>query len=427
MWLRWLHRDAIKYYILFALLYLGFLFVLPDAGYDKYFWITWTQDILNNGLGNVYLKPEVDNHPLILLLLKVFSLFQRNADAIGLSSVNWLKTLVLPFDFLTLIVVIHVLKRTNKPMMGFFVFFLNPAYWYNTVIWGQVDTIHTFFALAALIYAERGHWKWALVLMLVAVNFKLQAIIFFPLVAVLSLPFIRQKGWKYFGVQALVLIGIQTIILSPFIFSGNVSETINALLTRSVDQYPVLSRNAYNVWYYMVNDPFNFPDTYAVFHIPLKYWGIAMFFAASGMVMLPLFLAVNNGAFENLKGNERLGTIFQVAALVTIAFFMFNTQMHERYVHPAVLFSGLFMVLTHRPIVYLLVSIGYLLNMEAVMQFLRYFDGLVGVNFDHTEWLIFVPELIATLFLVAFLWGSLEFYRTFFSFKNNVPQEIITT
>jgi len=94
MWLRWLHKDAIKYYILFGLLYLGFLFVLPDAGYDKYFWITWTQDILNTGLGNVYDNPEVNNHSLILYLLKIFSLFQRNADAVGLVSINWLKALV---------------------------------------------------------------------------------------------------------------------------------------------------------------------------------------------------------------------------------------------------------------------------------------------------------------------------------------------
>ncbi|MCB0754906.1 MAG: hypothetical protein KDB98_04895, partial [Flavobacteriales bacterium] len=83
--MRWLHKDALKYYILFVLLYLGFLFVLPDAGYDKYFWISWSQDILNNGLGNVYLNPEVDNHPLILYLLKVFSLFHHNAEEIGLT------------------------------------------------------------------------------------------------------------------------------------------------------------------------------------------------------------------------------------------------------------------------------------------------------------------------------------------------------
>ena len=427
MWLRWLHKDALKYYILFGLLYLGFLFVLPDAGYDKYFWITWSQDILKNGLGNVYLNPEVNNNPLILYLLKVFSLFHHNAAEIGLTSVNWLKALVLPFDFLTLMVVIHILKRTKKPMMGFLVFFLNPAFWYNTVIWGQLDTIHTFFALAALVYAERGHWKWSLILMLFAINFKLQAIIFLPLVLILSLPFIRDKGWEWLGLHVFAVLGVQALIMFPFLFSGNLSETIHALATRSVDHYPVLSRNAYNLWYYLVEDPFNFSDKRTALEIPLKYWGIAMFFVASGMVLLPLFLAVNNGAFENLKRNERLGTIFQVAALVTIAFFMFNTQMHERYVHPAVLFSGLFMILTHRPIVYLLVSVGYLLNMEAVMQYLRYFDGLVGVNFDHTEWLIFWPELIATLFLVAFLWGSFEFYRTFFSFKNNVPQEIITT
>ncbi len=425
--MRWLHKDAIKYYVLFAGLYLGFLFVLPDAGHDKYFWITWTQDILNNGLGNVYQDENVNNQPLILFMLKVFSLFQRNADSVGLVSVNWLKALVLPFDFLTLAVVIHILKRTGKPMMGFFVFFLNPAFWCNTVIWGQVDTIHTFFALAALVYAERGHWKWALVLMLVAVNFKLQAIIFFPLVAILCLPFIREKGWKYLGIHLLAIIGIQALILLPFAISGTLFETIQALATRSVDKYPTLSRNAYNIWHYFVNDPFNFPDSHTVFHVPLKYWGMTLFFTASAMVMLPLFLAVNNGAFENLKRNERLGTIFQVAALVTLAFFLFNTQMHERYVHPALLFSGLFMLLTKRPIVYMLVSIGYLLNMEAVMKYLRYFDSLVGVNFNHTEWLIFWPEFIATLFLVAFLWGSFEFYRTFFSFKNNIPDTVYTT
>ncbi len=427
MWLRWLHKDAVNYYLLFGLLYLGFLFVLPDAGYDKYFWITWSQDILNGGLGNVYLNPEVNNNPLILYLLKVFSLFHQNAAEIGLTSVNWLKALVLPFDFLTLMVVIHVLKRTGKPMMGFFVFFFNPAFWYNTVIWGQVDTIHTFFALAALVYAERGHWRWALVLMLVAVNFKLQAIIFFPLVAMLCLPFIREKGWKYLALHVLAILGIQLLILLPFAISGNLPETLNALVSRSVDKYPTLSRNAYNLWYYLVSDPFTFSDTRTVFHVPLKYWGMAMFFTASAMVMLPLFLAVNNGAFENLKRNERLGTIFQVAALVTIAFFMFNTQMHERYIHPAVLFSGLFMILTHRPIVYMLVSVGYLLNLEAVMKYLRYFDSLVGVNFEHTQWFIFRPEFVATLFLVAFLWGSFEFYRTFFSFKNNTPEAIITT
>jgi Gpi18-like mannosyltransferase len=332
---------------------------------------------------------------------------------------------VLPFDFLTLAVVIHILKRTGKPMMGFLVFFLNPTFWYNTVIWGQVDTIHTFFAFAALVYAECGHWKWSLVLVLVAINFKLQAIIFLPLVLILSLPFIRDKGWKFLGLHVFFIIAVQAVILFPFLFSGNVLETLHALATRSVDHYPVLSRNAYNLWYYLVEDPFNFSDKREVFQIPLKYWGIAMFSVASGMVLLPLFLAVNNGAFENLKRSERLGTIFQVAALVTIAFFMFNTQMHERYVHPALLFSGLFLLLAGRPVVFSLVSVGYLLNLESVMKYLRYFDSYVDVNY--ADWFIFEPQLIATLYLVAFLWGSFEFYRTFLSFKNNVKQEIITT
>jgi len=78
--------------------------------------------------------------------------------------------------------------------------------------------------------------------------------------------------------------------------------------------------------------------------------------------------------------------------------------MHERYIHSAVIFSGLFAILTHRPIVYILVSIGYLLNMEAVMQYLRYFHGLLGLEIDCSEGLIFQPWFIAFLFMVAFLW-----------------------
>ncbi len=95
--------------------------------------------------------------------------------------------------------------------------------------------------------------------------------------------------------------------------------------------------------------------------------------AASGMVLPPLFLAVNNGAFENRKRTCALGTIFsQVAGVLVISSFSVQyTDARTLCVHPAVLFSGLFMILTHRPIVYAAVS-AYLSQFEAVMQYLRY-------------------------------------------------------
>lgn len=414
------HKEAWFMYVLFAAAFALLLALLPDAGYDKYYWITWTQQILTEGLGSIYTNPEVNNHPLILYVLKLFSLFFSTVDEVHYTTVNWLKALVLPFDILTLIVVVHVLKRTGNSIWGVLVFFLNPAFWYNTVIWGQVDTIHTFFVLGALLFAERGQWRWAGVMLLIAINFKLQAIIYTPLVMVFILPFIKERGWKAAAIQVGILAGVQLLIMLPFWMAGQLPATLHALTTRSIDHFPVLSRNAYNFWHFVVDDPYNYNDRKIVLGIPLKAWGVGQFWAASAMVMMPMVLAVANGAFDNLKRSERLGTIFQVSALVTLAFFLFNTQMHERYVHPALLFSGMFALLTGRAAVFGLITAGYLLNMEAVMRYLRYYDERwLGFKIDYERIFLFEPKFVATIFMLAFLYGAIEFYRTFFSFKTN--------
>lgn len=415
---RFLHKEAKWLYALFGAAFALLLLLMPDSGFDKYYWITWTQHIIEEGLGTIYTNPDVNNHPLVLYLLKFFSHLFKDADAVTYSSVNLLKALVLPFDLLTLVMVVHILKRTGRPLWGVLVFFLNPAFWYNTVIWGQVDTIHTFFVLGALLLAERGQWRWAGVALLIAINFKLQAIIFTPLVLVFIMPFIRDRGWTAASVQIFILAGVQLLVFVPFWYAGKLPDTLLALSSRSIDHFPVLSRNAYNFWHFVVSDPYNFPDRRTVLGLPLKAWGLAQFWSASAMVMMPMVLAVGNGAFDNLRREQRLGTIFQVSALVTLAFFLFNTQMHERYVHPALLFSGLFALLTGRGIVFGLVTVGYLLNLEAIMRFLRYFDEKwLGFTIDYERIFLFEPKFIAGIFLSAFLYGAVEFYRTFFSFK----------
>ncbi|MCF8257421.1 MAG: hypothetical protein K9J06_07710 [Flavobacteriales bacterium] len=415
-----LHKEAWPYYLLFAGVFALLVALMPDAGFDKYYWITWTQQIMADGLGNIYTNPEVNNHPLILFVLKMFSLFFSSPEAITYTSVNWLKALVLPFDILTLMLVVHVLKRTGNPINGVLVFFMNPAFWYNTVIWGQVDTIHTFLVLGALLFAERGQWRWAGVVLLIAINFKLQAIIFTPLILVFVMPYIRERGWPAAALQIAILAGVQMLIFAPFWLAGRLPETFQALTSRSIDHFPVLSKNAYNFWHFVTDDPYSFPDQRRVLGIPLKVWGVMQFWTSSAMVMMPMVLAVANGAFDNLRRNERLGTIFQVSALITLGFFLFNTQMHERYVHPALLFSGLFALLTGRGTVFGLITAGYLLNMEAVMRYLRYFDEKwLGFAIDYESIFLFEPQFVACIFMVAYIYGAIEFYRTFFSFKTS--------
>jgi hypothetical protein len=129
---------------------------------------------------------------------------------------------------------------------------------------------------------------------------------------------------------------------------------------------------------------------------------------------------VANGAFDNLRRDQRLGTVFQVSALISLGFFLFNTQMHERYVHPALLFSGLFALITGRCNVFFLITVGYLLNLEAVMRYMRYFDEQwLGFTIDYDRIFLFEPKFVASIFMVAYIYGAIEFYRTFFSFRTS--------
>jgi len=81
-------------------------------------------------------------------------------------------------------------------------------------------------------------------------------------------------------------------------------------------------------------------------------------------------------------------------AVVALAFFFFNTQMHERYSHPALLFTAAYCFLTLRYVPFVLLSVAYFLSLENI---LRYMDlPTYGT-------LIFDTRFIAGLYLATIL------------------------
>lgn len=417
-----------NWFIGLSVLQILFMLWLPDSGYDKYFWENWTRSLITDGLGSIYLNPEVNNHPLGLYLLEVLSWFFGDAEAVNATSINWLKALVFPFNLLSIGVVIFLLFESGFSLKPTWCLILNPAFWYNTVVWGQVDVIFTLFCFIALILAERKLWRWAWLSFLIALNFKLQALVIGPLLLVLTYQNILRSSWAKRLSGLWILIGVQTIILFPFILFGHLTETLEALTSRSVDHFAVISRKAYNVWHFFFADPFNTPDSTRILGIPMKLWGLILFAVAASMNMALLTLAVMNRAFDNLVRWQRLVVIFQVAALVYLAFFLFNTQMHERYAHPAILFTFIPFVMGNCKLVHVLVSIAYILNLEAVMQMFAYYDQTVfgfGLNYDQT--LFFNPMFIASIMLMAYVWGTVMHARQFLALKNTIPETLVTT
>ncbi|MCG3166805.1 MAG: hypothetical protein POELPBGB_02587 [Bacteroidia bacterium] len=387
------------FFLFFLLLFIAFCFIVPDSGYDKYFWIGWSKGIAEQGLGSIYSNPEVNNFPLILYLLKAFTLF-FSAAQIDVSSINYLKCFALIFDFATLTIIVLLLRKNNINLLLCFVFLLNPAFWYNTIIWGQVDSVHTFFVFVTVLFAINKKPLPALVIMLLAVNTKVQAVVFLPVILFFTTETLRALRLTQVLSAVFVLLFIQLIIFLPFIVSGNFSQTIHSLINSSIDFYPTLSRNAYNLWYLFFADPLNTSDQLA-FLLPLKLWGIVLFVLFYAAVL-----------FLFMKSKKGLTEIFLVFALISLGFFFFNTQMHERYVHPVILFAGLYAVFSKRYLILIISSFAYLLNLEAVMQMFSYFDNeIFGFIVNYKGWFIFNPVFISLLFLSAIVIGIIDLRR----------------
>ena len=129
-----------------------------------------------------------------------------------------------------------------------------------------------------------------------------------------------------------------------------------------------------------------------------------MFFATSFIALLPLLRStldtVRTGNSELHKfTRERL---WLICALVITLFYFFNTQMHERYVHPAFIFIIAYAFYTRKVFPLILFSVAYFLTLE---DFLRYLE------LPNYETLIFNDMFIAWLYAVIIVYLFVMLFR----------------
>jgi Gpi18-like mannosyltransferase len=139
-------------------------------------------------------------------------------------------------------------KDEIKRIFFFLTLLLNVAYIYNAVMWAQVDAIYTFFGFTAIIAALERKTILSILLLWIALNFKLQVLVFIPVVGLLLLPQILTKtGFKKALVAFLIVVIMQSIALMPFILKGNLHQ-VYFVITDSVGHYPYPTVGAFNLW-----------------------------------------------------------------------------------------------------------------------------------------------------------------------------------
>lgn len=416
--------DFIKKYIVACAMLFIFCFILvPRVGHgsDVRFWENWATHIFENGLGDIY-NSNTDYLPLFHYILKVFGDFQGSTEDIH-NNIHYLKIITLLFDFVIGFFIALLIKKEeiswDTVLLNILLFyFLNMAILYDSIIWNQVDSILTCFAFISCYFAYKKRITLSLVFLVLAVNFKLQAIIFVPLVGLLLLPVaISTFSVKKLVQWTLIPAIIQFLILLPFIISNTFDKLLDVVF-KSVDKYPLISLNAYNIWDILLpgQNLIDMNDNDVFIGTTYKTWGLLLFCIASATALFPLLKEGYRAITRKTEFTISLEKFLISAALIPLVFFFFNTQMHERYSHPAFAFLITYAIYKKKPFVALIGCVAYVLNLETVFGYMN----LVG----YRDTLLFNRTFIASLFLLTIILLYADLYNL--KFRKKIKNEALT-
>ncbi len=393
--------DVLIYGFLIVLLYIMIAFLLPEKGFpgDLWYWQYWSKYSFKHGIENIY-KSKANYHPVWLYGLHIFGLIQGSKEQI-IQNIHYVKLIPLVFDFLGAIAIFCFLKFRPKNYLLPFFLLLNLAYLYNSIIWGQIDSIPTFFALMAIILALKNKASLSMLFFVIAFNTKLQVIIITPILGLLLLPQLIQRPKRIVPILLTVII-TQMVIILPFLLEGTAGEYWH-VITNAVGHYTRISMNAFNLWFLLYPKPEYTNDDIILWQSTPKIWGFILFFIFSFIVLFPLLVKIIQHIKSKTKNLIDLSELaFLSSGLVTIVFFYFNTQMHERYAHSALIFFFFYGILSKNYWLYGLTSLAYFLNLERVLN---------AIPFLHPHTLILDQKFVAVIYFIVLIIGIWKLYK----------------
>jgi Dolichyl-phosphate-mannose-protein mannosyltransferase/C-terminal four TMM region of protein-O-mannosyltransferase/Glycosyltransferase family 87 len=277
----------------------------------------------------------------------------------------------------------------------------NPISWFDSVIWGQVDSFGTVFLLLAVRELWRNRTERAAILAVVAALIKPQLAILVPIIAVVTIrralwpdggfgseraPEPSGLGWerRITGPIRILTTGVvgfltAVVIAAPFglsviSISGTapfLDSSLLRLVLSTAATYPYVSVNAYNLWALFPVDGRSMassglwsydapvPDASswaALGPLPAGLVGAALLLGLALVVSLLV-----------ARRPDRLTILVGVCALA-IAFFAVPTRVHERYLFPLFGLAAILIAFSWRwRIAYLLASVATFLNMYVVL------------------------------------------------------------
>ena len=411
-------------------------FQLPGSGFDvdlgafRY----WASNLARHGPWGFYQRDFFHDYtPGYLYVLWLVGIAGQALGGIG----DLIKVPPILADlaigWLVYSMVLELGGRSRLALGGALLAVLNPISWFDSVVWGQVDSFGVVFLLLGLRALWRDQPERAAVFTVIAAIIKPQLGILVPLVAVVT---IRRALWPAGGhgdpsrtghPLRIVTTGIATGCITAILVACR-SGCLDAVRPRAIDQvvktgggYPYLTVNAYNPWALVAGDTGESLARTgrwvcdAAFGAEKCGAGVAAFGGVpaiaigSGLLVLG-FLAV---LAMVARRPDRL-TLLVGLAVLSLAFFILPTRVHERYGFPFFALAAILAAISWRwRIAYVVLTVATLANMYVVLT------TLYPDNPAIKDWLGIGPMIrsnvgiitVVILHTTGFVWAFLQLRR----------------
>ncbi len=395
-----IHQTLKSSRIEILLLFMLYLFILPRAymEYDMGFWREWALLIHHNGLANAY-NSTINYFPVYVYALYIYDALQ-GTEANIINHINSIKILFVFFDFLPVFVLCCFRQRILSFKIPYLYLLLNIAYVFNSMVWGQIDSIYTNLCFLAIVTGF-VYPVISVSLYTLALYTKPQAIEFIPVLALVwlySLNSIKRV------IAAIAASGaIQLVLLLPFLFNGGVAK-LAWHASHSVGLYNKLSICAFNLWYIIEpKNPYFINDNDVYFLLSYRVIGLLLFSAATAFVFFPLTKRIWQARQAAAPVTTALWQqVFLGTGLICLYFFYFNSQMHERYANPIIIFFFFYGAASKNYWLYALASIPYFLSLDKCFP-----DYLPIVHYKF----IFASRIIAIWYTATVIYGTYLYWQ----------------
>ncbi len=413
-WKRWFMEYP---QVVRSLIVAGFLIrlpFLPLIGFEQdfLFFTSWASYLAENSPITIYDNPEqlsvgfINYPPLYLYILTGLSRFYRLIFSGPLETRIFLcliKLVTILFEIIIGLILYRIgvlLKDERTGIIAFVLFYLNPALFYISVYYGQVDAIFSAFLLVSVYFLLLNYHFAAGCFLACALLTKIQSIPFIPLL--FFFPLVTQKLKKP-AVMTGGFLAAGLIILSPYILFGRLDELFQNSVAGSIQWGKYVTVGAFNTWYLHAD-----PNT-----LDFRIWG--WLFGDDGTLQANFF--VQFLTYKNLGvvlfGVAFLWTLYELwkrssldglllaAAHVSLAFYMLPTKVHERYLFPFFIFyAALAGGHVIRRMFFIFFSLTYLINVIVIcplfgdIQPVEEIDSSLGVAVAACNVLMYIMFLI---------------------------------